>query len=116
MLVRGRILSQTTDGDIELGPGSADLGFCLGRRVVDSGALELGQPVQGKPVVLCAVAMMTDLAWMASPSSKVTRRTQAWSDSEAAFAASLIQTPNFCACSVPRAASSSPDKPAGKPR
>jgi len=32
-------------------PGSAGLGFCLGRRVVHPDALELGQVVQGKPVV-----------------------------------------------------------------
>jgi hypothetical protein len=33
-----------------------------------------------------------------------------------ALAASLMRTPNFCACNAARAASSSPDKPAGKPR
>ena len=37
-------------------------------------------------------------------------------DKDTAWSASFICTPNFSACSAARAANSSPDKPAGKPK
>src|SRR6516165_10548808 len=60
--------------------------------------------------------MMTDLAWTVSPSSKLTWCKPATDDRETARAACLMRAPNFCACNSARAASSSPDRPAGKPR
>ena len=58
---------------------------------------------------------MTDFAVTASPSSNPTRCRPACDDSDTALAACLMRTPNFWACNAARAASSSPDRPAGKP-
>ncbi len=58
---------------------------------------------------------MTAFAVITSPSSNRTRCTLSGDDNDTAFDACLMRTPNFWACSVARAASSSPDTPAGKP-
>ena len=60
--------------------------------------------------------MITDDAAMTSPSSNVTRCNPASDNNDIAFEASFILTPNFCACKMARAASSSPERPAGNPR
>src|ERR1700693_472887 len=59
--------------------------------------------------------MMTDFAVITSPSSNLTFCTPEPDDSDTALDASFMRTPNFWACKAARAASSSPDRPAGKP-
>ena len=96
--------------------GAAGLGLGLGGRVVHPTPSNSASRSSGSRLYWAPVAMMTDLAATVSPSSKLTWCRPSADDKDMARAACLIRTPNFCACSVARAASSSPDRPAGKPR
>ena len=93
----------------------AGLGFHLGGRVVDADALELGQPGQRQPVVARPGRdddrLRGDRVTIVEPDPVQA----ACEDSDTALAACLMRTPNFWACKAARVASSSPDKPAGKP-
>ena len=95
----------------------AGLGLHLAGGVVNADTLELGQPVKGEPVVAGTGGddhrFGVDHVPVLEPDLVCSPRARR---GRSPVEASLTRTPNFLACRAARAVSSSPERPAGKPR